>query len=170
MHDQDIEGVITLGMRGNGDVSLPDGDGIDLMSSIIDSQREILRETGLIDRPQVQTLYKEVQRYWDSGYRPPDDVTVVFCDDNWGNMRKLPDPSLPPRSGGYGMYYHFDYVGDGRNYKWADTNLLPNVWEQLDQAYDYGVCGFIRKPLTLQGFTDAFAALDRFLEMVELPA
>ncbi|MFF5296492.1 glycosyl hydrolase 115 family protein [Paractinoplanes globisporus] len=139
MRDQDIEGVITLGMRGNGDVSLPDGDGIDLMSSIIDSQRAILQETGLIDRPQVQTLYKEVQRYWDKGYRPPDDVTVVFCDDNWGNMRKLPDPSLPPRSGGYGMYYHFDYVGGGRNYKWADTANLTNTWEQLHLAYTSGV-------------------------------
>jgi len=139
MRDQDIEGVITLGMRGNGDVSLPDGDGIDLMSSIIDSQREILKETGLIDQPQVQTLYKEVQRYWDKGYRPPDDVTVVFCDDNWGNMRKLPDPSLPPRSGGYGMYYHFDYVGGGRNYKWADTANLTNTWEQLHLAYTSGV-------------------------------
>ena len=139
MRDQDIEGVITLGMRGNGDTALPDGDGIDLMSSIIDSQREILKETGLIDRPQVQTLYKEVQRYWDKGYRPPDDVTVVFCDDNWGNMRKLPDPSLPPRSGGYGMYYHFDYVGDGRNYKWADTANLANTWEQLHLAYTSGV-------------------------------
>ncbi|WP_250035475.1 glycosyl hydrolase 115 family protein [Paractinoplanes maris] len=139
MRDQNIEGVITLGMRGNGDVSLPDGDGIDLMSSIIDSQRQILRETGLIDRPQVQTLYKEVQRYWDNGYRPPDDVTVVFCDDNWGNLRKLPDPSLPARSGGYGMYYHFDYVGDGRNYKWADTINLTNTWEQLNLAYRKGV-------------------------------
>jgi hypothetical protein len=139
MSDQDIEGVITLGMRGNGDVSLPDGNGIDLMSSIIDSQRQILKDTGLIDRPQVQTLYKEVQRYWDQGYRPPDDVTVVFCDDNWGNMRKLPDPSLPARSGGYGMYYHFDYVGDGRNYKWADTANLANTWEQLHLAYTSGV-------------------------------
>src|SRR4051812_49772 len=139
MRDQGIEGVITLGMRGNGDTALPDGDGIDLMSTIIDSQREILKETGLIDQPQVQTLYKEVQRYWDKGYRPPDDVTVVFCDDNWGNMRKLPDPSLPPRSGGYGMYYHFDYVGGGRNYKWADTANLTNTWEQLHLAYTSGV-------------------------------
>ncbi|GAA0493598.1 hypothetical protein Ade02nite_21420 [Paractinoplanes deccanensis] len=139
MRDQNIEGVITLGMRGNGDVSLPDGDGIDLMSSIIDSQRQILRETGLIDRPQVQTLYKEVQRYWDNGYRPPDDVTVVFCDDNWGNMRRLPDASLPARKGGYGLYYHFDYVGDGRNYKWADTVNLTNTWEQLHLAYTSGV-------------------------------
>jgi hypothetical protein len=139
MRDQKIEGVVTLGMRGNGDVSLPDGDGIDLMSSIIDSQRRILAEEGMLGVPQVQTLYKEVQRYWDQGYRPPDDVTVVFCDDNWGNMRKLPDPSLPARSGGYGMYYHFDYVGGGRNYKWADTVNLTNTWEQLHLAYTSGV-------------------------------
>ena len=119
--------------------SLPDGDGIDLMSSIIDTQRQILRDTGLIGAPQVQTLYKEVQRYWDRGYRPPDDVTVVFCDDNWGNMRKLPDASLPARSGGYGMYYHFDYVGGGRNYKWVDTVNLTNTWEQLNLAYRSGV-------------------------------
>ena len=139
MADQDIEGVITLGMRGNGDTSLPDGDGIGLMSSIIDSQRQILKDTGLIDRPQVQTLYKEVQRYWDEGYRPPDDVTVVFCDDNWGNMRRLPQKADLTRSGGYGMYYHFDYVGVGRDYKWADTANLTNTWEQLHRAYASGV-------------------------------
>ena len=139
MRDQNIEGVVTLGMRGNGDVGLPDGNGIELMDSIIDSQRQILQEEGMIDRPQVQTLYKEVQRYWDQGYRPPDDVTVVFCDDNWGNMRKLPSPDLPARSGGYGMYYHFDYVGDGRNYKWADTVNLTNTWEQLHLTYASGV-------------------------------
>lgn len=139
MAREKIEGVVTLGMRGNGDVGLPDGDGIELMSSIIDTQRQILRDTGLIGAPQVQTLYKEVQRYWDRGYRPPDDVTVVFCDDNWGNMRKLPDASLPARGGGYGMYYHFDYVGGGRNYKWVDTVNLTNTWEQLNLAYRSGV-------------------------------
>ncbi|GGP77243.1 glycosyl hydrolase 115 family protein [Saccharothrix coeruleofusca] len=142
MREEDFEGVVTLGMRGNGDVSLPDGDGIELMQEILASQREILaRESGkqLTDIPQVQTLYKEVQRYWDKGLRPPDDVTVVFCDDNWGNMRKFPDRSLEPRSGGYGLYYHFDYVGVGRNYKWVDTNLLPNVWDQLNQSYSYGI-------------------------------
>ncbi|MFK3979252.1 glycosyl hydrolase 115 family protein [Micromonospora sp. NPDC050397] len=142
MEEQDFEGVVTLGMRGNGDVSLPDGDGIDLMSNIIDTQRQILDQASdreLTDIPQVQTLYKEVQRYWDQGYRPPDDVTVVFCDDNWGNMRKLPDQSLPARGGGYGMYYHFDYVGGGRNYKWVDTINLANTWEQLNLTYKYGV-------------------------------
>ncbi|HEX2133262.1 MAG TPA: glycosyl hydrolase 115 family protein [Actinophytocola sp.] len=139
MVEDDIEGVVTLGMRGNGDVSLPDGDGIELMREIIDSERKILADHGALDVPQVWTLYKEVQRYWDKGLRAPDDVTVVFTDDNWGNMRKLPDPSLPPRSGGYGMYYHFDYVGGGRNYKWVDTINLANTWEQLHTSYQYGV-------------------------------
>ncbi|MEU8242946.1 glycosyl hydrolase 115 family protein [Actinoplanes missouriensis] len=139
MKEQGFEGVITLGMRGNGDVSLPDGDGIDLMSSIIETQRGILAEFGLQEAPQVQTLYKEVQRYWDKGYQPPQDVTVVFCDDNWGNMRKLPHAGLPPRGGGYGLYYHFDYVGDGRNYKWVDTTNLVNAWEQLHLSYSKGV-------------------------------
>ncbi|HEY0537298.1 MAG TPA: glycosyl hydrolase 115 family protein [Actinoallomurus sp.] len=141
MVKEDFEGVVTLGMRGNGDVSLPDGDGIDLMKEIIAAQRDILaKETGkdVTSIPQVWTLYKEVQRYWDKGLRVPDDVTVVFTDDNWGNLRKLPDRRLPARSGGYGLYYHFDYVGGGRNYKWVDTNLLPNIWDQLHQTYAYG--------------------------------
>jgi hypothetical protein len=142
MVDENIEGVVTLGMRGNGDVSLPDGDGIDLMQNILASERQILGEVSGEDVstiPQVWTLYKEVQRYWDKGLRAPDDVTVVFTDDNWGNMRKLPDQSLPPRGGGYGMYYHFDYVGGGRNYKWVDTANLANTWEQLNATYEYGV-------------------------------
>ncbi|WP_119730188.1 glycosyl hydrolase 115 family protein [Thermomonospora amylolytica] len=142
MTEQDFEGVVTLGMRGNGDTSLPDGDAIDLMQNIISTQRTILGEvTGkdVTSVPQVWTLYKEVQRYWDRGMRVPDDVTVVFTDDNWGNMRKLPDRSLPERKGGYGLYYHFDYVGLGRNYKWVDTSQLANTWEQLHQSYRYGI-------------------------------
>jgi hypothetical protein len=141
MVDQNIEGVVTLGMRGNGDTGLPDGDGIDLMKNIIGNERQILGDvTGkdVTTIPQVWTLYKEVQRYWDKGLRAPDDVTVVFTDDNWGNMRKLP-VNLPPHPGGYGMYYHYDYVGGGRNYKWVDTINLANTWEQLHNSYSYGV-------------------------------
>ena len=142
MVKDDIDGVVTLGMRGNGDVSLPDGDGIDLMKTIISTERQIIGDVTKQDVtaiPQVWTLYKEVQRYWDEGLRAPDDVTVVFTDDNWGNVRKYPDPAMPKRSGGYGMYYHFDYVGGGRNYKWVDTVNLDNTWEQLDQAYSRGI-------------------------------
>jgi hypothetical protein len=142
MVNQAFEGVVTLGMRGNGDTSLPDGPGIDLMKSIIAAERQILTDVtraNLTTIPQVWTLYKEVQRYWDEGLRPPDDVMVVFTDDNWGNIRKLPDQSLPPRSGGYGLYYHFDYVGGGRSYKWVDSSLIANTWQQLHQAISYGV-------------------------------
>ncbi|MFJ9371925.1 glycosyl hydrolase 115 family protein [Streptomyces sp. NPDC101455] len=141
MVDQGFEGVVTLGMRGNGDTSLPDGDGIELMQEIIAAQRQIIEEvTGrpAAETPQVWTLYKEVQRYWDRGLRAPDDVTVVLTDDNWGNIRKHPDAGERDRVGGYGLYYHFDYVGAGRNYKWVDTANLRNVWEQLHAAYAYG--------------------------------
>ncbi|WP_327728179.1 glycosyl hydrolase 115 family protein [Streptomyces sp. NBC_00487] len=141
MVDEDFEGVVTLGMRGNGDTSLPDGDGIELMREIITTQRGIIAEvTGrpAQETPQVWTLYKEVQRYWDRGLRAPDDVTVVLTDDNWGNIRKHPDPGEPVRPGGYGLYYHFDYVGVGRNYKWVDTANLANLWEQLHEADAYG--------------------------------
>jgi hypothetical protein len=68
----------------------------------------------------------------------PDDVTLLLCDDNWGNIRKLPRLGSPPRPGGYGIYYHFDYVGDPRNYKWLNTNSIPRVWEQMNLAYQYG--------------------------------
>jgi hypothetical protein len=140
MVDQGYEGVVTLGMRGNGDVGLPDGDGIELMQEIIATQRRILAEvTGkdVTTIPQVWSLYKEVQRYWDKGLRVPDDVIVNFTDDNWGNLRRLPSPE-EKRSGGYGLYYHFDYVGGGRNYKWVDTTNLANLWDQLHQAQAYG--------------------------------
>ena len=140
MKDEGFEGVVTLGMRGNGDVGLPDGDGIELMQEIINSQRQIIADVfGRADAvPQVWTLYKEVQRYWDKGLRVPDDVIVNFTDDNWGNIRKLPDQQAPKRAAGYGLYYHFDYVGGGRNYKWVDTTSLPNMWDQLHQASSYG--------------------------------
>jgi hypothetical protein len=80
-----------------------------------------------------------VQDYFDTGMRVPDDVTLLLCDDNWGNIRKLPKLNEPKRAGGYGIYYHFDYVGGPRNYKWLNTNNLGRVWEQMHLAYEYGV-------------------------------
>jgi hypothetical protein len=83
-------------------------------------------------------LYKEVSDYYDHGLRVPDDVTLLWCDDNWGNIRRLPTAEERNRSGGAGIYYHFDYVGGPRSYKWLNTNPLPKVWEQMNLAYHYG--------------------------------
>ena len=83
-------------------------------------------------------LYKEVQGYYDGGMRVPDDVTLLWSDDNWGNIRRLPTPEERKRSGGAGVYYHFDYVGGPRNYKWINTNPIPKVWEQMNLALEYG--------------------------------
>jgi Glycosyl hydrolase family 115/Gylcosyl hydrolase family 115 C-terminal domain len=67
----------------------------------------------------------------------PDDVTLLFSDDNWGQIRRLP-AAHSERKGGYGIYYHFDYVGAPRNYKWINTNQIEKTWQQMDLAYASG--------------------------------
>ncbi len=136
-----LESVITLGMRGDGDEPMTEEANIELLQRIVRDQRKILVEvTGkdLTTIPQVWALYKEVQEYYDRGMRTPDDVTLILCDDNWGNIRKLPRLNEKPHPGGYGIYYHYDYVGGPRNYKWLNTNQISRVWEQMHLAYRYG--------------------------------
>jgi Glycosyl hydrolase family 115/Gylcosyl hydrolase family 115 C-terminal domain len=135
------ESIVTVGMRGDGDMPMTVGSNIALLERIVKDQRQIITEvTGkpASETPQLWALYKEVQDYYDKGMRVPDDVTLLLCDDNWGNIRKLPKPGDKARPGGYGIYYHFDYVGDPRNYKWLNTNSIPRVWEQMNLAYQYG--------------------------------
>ncbi len=136
------ETIVTIGMRGNGDKPMTEGSNIALLEKIVDAQRKIIANvTGkpASQTPQDWALYKEVQDYYDKGMRVPDDVTLLFSDDNWGNVRRLPKLNEPKRKGGYGIYYHFDYVGDPRNYKWINTNNIARVWEQLHLVYSYGV-------------------------------
>ncbi|MDZ7357840.1 MAG: glycosyl hydrolase 115 family protein, partial [candidate division KSB1 bacterium] len=134
------ESIVTLAMRGDGDEPMSEEANIELLQRIVKDQREILKEvTGkdITTIPQVWALYKEVQEYYDKGMRVPDDVTLLLCDDNWGNIRKLPKLDDPPRAGGYGIYYHYDYVGGPRNFKWLNTNQISRVWEQMHLAYEY---------------------------------
>lgn len=136
------ESIVSLAMRGDGDKAMTQSTNIELLERIVKDQREIITKvTGkeITKTPQLWALYKEVQDYYDQGMRVPDDVTLLLCDDNWGNIRKLPKMTDAPRSGGYGVYYHFDYVGGPRNYKWLNTNPIPRVWEQMHLAYSYGV-------------------------------
>ena len=135
------ESTVTLGMRGDGDMPMTGGQNIALLEKIVAAQRAILAEHStptLQADPKVWALYKEVQGYYESGMRVPDDVTLLWSDDNWGNIRRLPTPAERARSGGAGIYYHFDYVGDPRNYKWLNTNPIPKVWEQMHLAVEYG--------------------------------
>ena len=137
---RDYEKVITLGMRGDGDEPMTESESVALLEQIVADQRRMIGE--IIDpdverAPQSWALYKEVQGYYERGMRVPDDVTLLWCDDNWGNLRRLPTPAEQRRSGGAGIYYHFDYVGGPRNYKWLNTVPLPKVWEQMNLAYRY---------------------------------
>ena len=138
--NKSYESIITLGMRGDGDLPMSESANVALLERIVKDQREILaRDMGkpLSEIPQDWALYKEVQEYYERGMRVPDDVTLLWCDDNWGNIRRLPTPDERQRSGGAGVYYHFDYVGDPRDYKWLNTNPIAKVWEQMNLAHEY---------------------------------
>jgi len=136
----DKEQIITVGMRGDGDEPMSKGTATALLEKIVKDQREIIEKVTkkpASATPQIWALYKEVQDYYDQGMRVPDDVTLLLADDNWGNLRKLPKLNEAPRAGGYGIYYHFDYVGGPRNYKWINTNPIQKIWEQMHLAYQY---------------------------------
>lgn len=91
------------------------------------------------ETPQVWALYKEVLDYYDKGMRVPEDVIMLLCDDNWGNVRRLPNDKERKHPGGWGMYYHVDYVGAPRNSKWMNMTPIQGMWEQLHLTYEYGV-------------------------------
>lgn len=140
--NKDWETIVTVGMRGDGDEAMEDGTNISLLEKIVKDQRNIIHNvTGkkAEETPQVWALYKEVQDYYDKGMRVPEDVTLLFCDDNWGDVRKLPDVNAPIHKGGYGMYYHVDYVGGPRCYKWINVSQIQRIWEQMKLTYSHRV-------------------------------
>ena len=137
---QGQEKMITLGMRGDGDEPMSEGSNVALLERIVADQRSIIAKEinpDVAKVPQAWALYKEVQDYYEKGMRVPDDVMLLWCDDNWGNIRRLPTPEERKRAGGAGVYYHFDYVGGPRSYKWLNVTPLPKVWEQMHLAKEY---------------------------------
>ena len=135
--------IVTIGMRGDGDEAMSATADTKLLENIIDNQRRIIKEvTG---RPaekttQVWALYKEVQDYYDAGLRVPDDVMILISDDNWGDIRRVPVTKEElSRKGGWGIYYHVDYVGAPRNTKWLNVTQTQQMFEQLSLAYDFGI-------------------------------
>ena len=137
------EDIVTIGMRGDGDEAMSDKADTKLMERIINNQRRIIKEvTGkpAEKTTQVWALYKEVQDYYDAGLKVPDDVMILISDDNWGDIRRVPiNEKERSRKGGWGIYYHVDYVGAPRNSKWLNVTQTQQMFEQLSLAYDFGI-------------------------------
>ena len=136
------EQIVTIGMRGDGDEAMSEDADTKLMQQIIADQRKIISDvTGkkASETPQVWALYKEVLDYYDKGMKVPDDVTLLLCDDNWGNVRRVPNAQERKHKGGWGLYYHVDYVGAPRNSKFINATPVQNPWEQLTLAYENGI-------------------------------
>lgn len=143
--NRNYESIISIGLRGADDTPMiPDGnvaESMALLEKIVDVQRKIIAEEINPDAskvPQLWCPYKEVQEYYEKGLRVPDDVTMLWCDDNWGNIRRLPTVEERKRSGEAGVYYHFDFHGGPRSYEWLNTTQIIKVWEQMNLAYNYG--------------------------------
>ena len=136
------EQIVTIGMRGDGDEAMSAEADTKLMNQIINDQRKIIADvTGkkASETPQVWALYKEVLDYYDKGMKVPDDVTLLLCDDNWGDVRRVPNAKERKHKGGWGLYYHVDYVGAPRNSKMLNVTPVQNPWEQLTLAYENGI-------------------------------
>jgi endo-1,4-beta-D-glucanase Y len=143
--NKNYESIITIGLRGANDTPMiPDGNvaqSMALLEKIVAVQRKIISEEINPDAtkvPQLWCPYKEVQEYYEKGLRVPDDVTILWCDDNWGNIRRLPTVEERKRSGGAGVYYHFDFHGGPRSYEWLNTIQIAKIQEQMNLAYNYG--------------------------------
>ena len=143
--NKNYESILTLGLRGAGDrpmvAGATDEQSMDLLKNIIADQRKLIAEVvnpDVTKVPQLWCPYKEVQTYYEKGLRVPDDVTILWAEDNNGNLRRVPTAEERQRTGGAGIYYHMDYVGGPRNYKWINTSPIAKIYDQMSLAKQYG--------------------------------
>ena len=139
------DNIITIGMRGDGDVAMSDGgdqENMRVLADVVKGQREIIRNVYGCDPsevPQLWAIFTEVQRYYDKGFTVPDDVLLLFCDNNWGYLRRTGPKKELGRRGGLGLYYHIDMNGGPWNDRWVTTTTVPKLREQLHLAYRTGI-------------------------------
>ncbi|MBR5688232.1 MAG: glycosyl hydrolase 115 family protein [Prevotella sp.] len=142
--NKDYDNLVTIGMRGDGDVAMGKGDdaeNIRTLGRVIEGQRNIIKDIyGSPDAvPQLWAIFTEVQRYYDAGFTVPDDVTLLLCDNNWGYIRRIGRDFERKRKGGLGLYYHIDMNGGPWNDRWVNTTTVPKLREQLHLAYASGI-------------------------------
>ena len=139
------DNLITIGMRGDGDVAMSDKgdeDNMRVLADVVKGQREIIRNVYGCDPsevPQLWAIFTEVQRYYDKGFTVPDDVLLLFCDNNWGYLRRTGPEKELNRKGGLGLYYHIDMNGGPWNDRWVTTTTVPKLREQFNLAYRTGI-------------------------------
>ena len=123
-----FENIVTIGMRGDGDSPMGKGDDVEnvrVLEEVIKGQRAIIEEvyqTNPAEVPQLWAIFTEVQRYYDAGFTVPEDVTLLFCDNNWGQIRRTGPKEELKRPGGMGLYYHIDMTVFGL-LTWAISSL-----------------------------------------------
>ena len=142
--NKSYDNLVTIGMRGDGDVAMGSGDDTENMKTlakVIEGQRKIIKDIyGKPDAvPQLWAIFTEVQRYYDAGFTVPDDVTLLLCDNNWGYIRRKGRDFERKRKGGLGLYYHIDMNGGPWNDRWVNTTTVPKLREQLNLAYQSGI-------------------------------
>jgi len=143
--NKNYDNLITMSMRGDGDVAMGKGDDLDnikTLQNVVKSQRNIIQKVYNDDpanHPQLWAIFTEVQRYYDAGFNVPEDITLLFCDNNWGYVRRITPPNEKNRKGGSGMYYHIDMNGGPNNDRWVNTTTVPKLREQLNLAYQSGI-------------------------------
>ncbi|GAB2806225.1 glycosyl hydrolase 115 family protein [Ferruginibacter profundus] len=139
------ESVFTVGMRGVHDGSMPGpkdpDEKVKLLEQIIADQRAILQNNFKKSPdalPQIFVPYKEVLSLYRRGMKLPDDVTIIWPDDNYGYMRQLPNEDEQKRSGGNGVYYHLSYWGSPADYLWLSSISPALIGYEMKKSYDYG--------------------------------
>lgn len=140
-----FDNLVTIGMRGDGDVAMGKGDdeeNMRVLRDVVAGQRQIIKDVYGKDPsevPQLWAIFTEVQRYYDKGFTVPDDVLLLFCDNNWGYIRRCGPLKEKNRKGGMGLYYHIDMNGGPCNDRWVDTSPIPKLREQFNLAYQTGI-------------------------------
>lgn len=134
--------IYTLGMRGIHDGSMEGVKTLDektkWLQKVINDQRKLLHKnlkTDIKNIPQIFVPYKEVLDIYNNGLKVPDDVTLMWCDDNYGYLTHLSNPSEAKRSGGSGVYYHLSYWGRPHDYLWLTTTQPGLIYEEMHKAY-----------------------------------
>lgn len=139
------DNIYTIGMRGLHDEAMKGSSDPKVrartLEQVFDAQRNILaghKRESVQNIPQIFVPYKEALDIYDAGLVVPDDVTLVWTDDNYGYMKRVSNDKERLRSGGSGVYYHLSYLGGPHDYLWMSTTAPALMYEELKKAYDAG--------------------------------